>query len=104
MPCCPKPDSEGCSSHSPFRQAALIAMKHQSGAADDARQSERGGDQVTVATLNARGVPLTGSRLAGRFAAIADSFEPPEIDVVCFQEVFTYWHLGLLARRMPSFP
>lgn len=46
---------------------------------------------------------MIGSLLEERFAAIAGSFESSEIDVICFQEVFTYWHLGLLARRMPSF-
>ncbi|HEX4060115.1 MAG TPA: endonuclease/exonuclease/phosphatase family protein [Streptosporangiaceae bacterium] len=59
--------------------------------------------RLTVATLNTRGVPMVGSNLPERFAAIADSFEASDIDVVSFQEVFTYWHLTLLARRMRSF-
>ena len=28
---------------------------------------------------------------------------PGTLDVACFQEVFTYWHLRLLVRRMRSF-
>jgi len=61
------------------------------------------GEQLTVASLNTRGVPLTGSRLARRYAVIGAGFDAGDADVVCCQEVFTYWHLLLLARRMRSF-
>ena len=72
---------------------------------------ERGGDSgraqgdawLTVATLNTRGVPVTGSQLARRYRAIAEALEASDADVIAFQEVFTYWHLRLLARRMRSF-
>lgn len=60
-------------------------------------------DRLTVATLNTRGVPITGSRLADRYAAIADSFEASDVDAANFQEVLTYYHLRLLTRRMPSY-
>jgi sphingomyelin phosphodiesterase 2 len=59
--------------------------------------------RLSVASLNTRGVPLRGSRLASRYAVIGAEFEDGQADVVCFQEVLTYWHLRLLARRMPSF-
>lgn len=59
--------------------------------------------RVTVASLNTRGMPLRGSRLPARYAAIAASFEASEVEVVNFQEVLTYWHLRLLAKGMPSF-
>lgn len=73
--------------------------------------SERGGDSgraqgdawLTVATLNTRGVPVTGSQLAARYRAIGEALEASDADVIAFQEVFTYWHLRLLARRMRSF-
>lgn len=58
---------------------------------------------VTVASLNIRGVPLTGSRLSARCRVIAAFFEASDADVVCFQEVHTYGHLALLARQMRSF-
>jgi endonuclease/exonuclease/phosphatase family metal-dependent hydrolase len=58
---------------------------------------------VTVASLNIRGVPLTGSRLTARCQVIGAFFEASDADVVCFQEVHTYYHLGQLARQMPSF-
>jgi endonuclease/exonuclease/phosphatase family metal-dependent hydrolase len=58
---------------------------------------------VTVASLNIRGVPLTGSRLTARCQAIGAFFEGSDADVVCFQEVHTYYHFRQLARQMPSF-
>ena len=60
------------------------------------------GEVLTIASLT-RGIPLTGSQLAERYAAIGDGFDAGDADVVCCQEVFTYWHLRLLVRRMRSF-
>jgi endonuclease/exonuclease/phosphatase family metal-dependent hydrolase len=59
--------------------------------------------RLSVASLNTRGIPIRGSHLASRYAAIGTEFEAGRADVVCFQEVLTYWHLRLLAPRMPSF-
>jgi hypothetical protein len=59
--------------------------------------------RVRVATLNTWGVAIRASQLASRYAVIGAEFEAGQADVVCFQEVFTYWHLRLRARRMPSF-
>jgi sphingomyelin phosphodiesterase 2 len=61
------------------------------------------GELLTIASLNTRGIPLTGSQLAARLAVIGAGFEAGDADVVCCQEVFTYWHLRQLARRMQSF-
>ena len=61
------------------------------------------GTSVTVASLNIRGVPLTGSRLTARCQAIGAFFKAGDADVVCLQEVCTYYHLRRLARQMPSF-
>ncbi len=61
------------------------------------------GELVTIASLNTRGIPLTGSQLAERYAAIGAGFDAGDADVVCCQEVFTYWQLRLLVRRMRSF-
>lgn len=58
---------------------------------------------ISVASLNVRGVPLTGTRLTARCLAIGSYFESSDADVVCFQEVFTYYQLALLTRRMRSF-
>jgi sphingomyelin phosphodiesterase 2 len=61
------------------------------------------GELLTIASLNTRGIPLTGSQLAERYAAIGAGLDAGDADVVCCQEVFTYWHLRLLVRRMRSF-
>ncbi|MEV5570090.1 endonuclease/exonuclease/phosphatase family protein [Spirillospora sp. NPDC052269] len=60
-------------------------------------------DRLSIASLNTLGIPLVGGRLTARCAAIAAEFEASDIDVVCFQEVFSYHHLRLLTTRMPSF-
>jgi sphingomyelin phosphodiesterase 2 len=60
-------------------------------------------DRLTVASFNTRGIPVVGSRLAKRYAVIGADFDASEVDVACLQEVFTYWHLALLTRRMRSF-
>jgi sphingomyelin phosphodiesterase 2 len=60
--------------------------------------------ELTVATFNTRGVPLTGSRLASRYAMTGALLDAGDADVVCVQEVLTWWHLRLLARPMRSFP
>jgi endonuclease/exonuclease/phosphatase family metal-dependent hydrolase len=59
--------------------------------------------RVRVATLNTWGVAIRASQLARRYAVIGAEFEGGPADVVCFQEVLSYWHLWLLARRMRSF-
>ncbi len=59
--------------------------------------------RVTLVSLNTRGVPLIGSRLAERYAAVGAALEDGDAEVACFQEVLTWWHLRLLARRMRSF-
>jgi len=61
------------------------------------------GNQVTVVSLNTRGVPVMGTHLARRYAVIGAELEAGDADVACLQEVFTWWHLRLLARRMRSF-
>lgn len=59
--------------------------------------------QLTLATLNTLGLPLRASDLPARYGAIAGYFEASDIDVVCFQEVLTRWHLRRLRPGMPSF-
>lgn len=64
---------------------------------------EDGATRLTLMSLNTRGVPVIGSRLARRYAAVGAAVEAGDADVACFQEVFTWWHLRLLTRRMRSF-
>jgi sphingomyelin phosphodiesterase 2 len=61
------------------------------------------GVRLAIVSLNTRGVPVIGSRLADRYAVIGTALETGDAEVACFQEVFTWWHLWLLARRMRSF-
>jgi hypothetical protein len=51
---------------------------------------EASGEELTVASLNTRGVPVLGSRLARRYAVIGAELDAGGADVVCFQEVFTW--------------
>jgi sphingomyelin phosphodiesterase 2 len=64
---------------------------------------EQSAGRVSVASFNTRGIPVLGSRLAGRYAAIGTAFEAGPAEVACVQEILTYGHLRLLSRRMPSF-
>lgn len=59
--------------------------------------------ELTVVTLNTRGIPLAGSHLAERLVAIGARLDAGDADVVCLQEVVTWWHLRLLAGHMRSF-
>lgn len=61
------------------------------------------GNELTVVSLNTRGVPFLRSHLAARYAAIGTSVNDGDADVVCVQEVLTWWHLRLLVRRMRAF-
>jgi sphingomyelin phosphodiesterase 2 len=56
-----------------------------------------------MVSLNTRGIAPIGSGLAGRYAAIGAALNAGDAEVACFQEVFTWWHLRLLARQMRSF-
>ena len=64
---------------------------------------EDGATRLTLMSLNTWGVPVIKSRLAQRYAVVGTAIEAGDADVVCFQEVFTWWHLRLLTRRMRSF-
>lgn len=59
--------------------------------------------RLSVASLNTRGTPLSGTRRAERYQCMAEVFESSAVDVLCFQEVHTGYHLRTLVRSMPSF-
>ena len=61
------------------------------------------GVRLAIVSLNTRGVPMIGSRLADRYAVIGTALEAGDAKVACFQEVLTWRHLRLLARQMRSF-
>jgi endonuclease/exonuclease/phosphatase family metal-dependent hydrolase len=60
-------------------------------------------DRVTLSTLNTLGIHVVKSRLPSRYKLIAAGLEKGNADVVCLQEIATFWHLRLLTSRMPSF-
>jgi hypothetical protein len=60
-------------------------------------------EQAEVTVVRSTSTLVTGSQLAERYAVIGAGFDAGDADVVCCQEVFTYWHLRLLLRRMRSF-
>jgi endonuclease/exonuclease/phosphatase family metal-dependent hydrolase len=53
--------------------------------------------------MNIRGIPPFGSQLTARCRAIGAFFEASDADVVCFQEVYTWYHLRQLASQLRSF-
>jgi endonuclease/exonuclease/phosphatase (EEP) superfamily protein YafD len=57
---------------------------------------------LALLSLNTRGIAPIGSRLAGRYAAIGRALEAGDAEVAALQEVFTWWHLRLLARGLRS--
>jgi sphingomyelin phosphodiesterase 2 len=65
--------------------------------------AEDPGARLTVVSLNTWGVPGFGTRLGDRYAAIGAALDGGDADVACLQEVFSWWHLRLLGRRMRSF-
>ena len=59
--------------------------------------------RLTLVSLNTRGVPVFGSLLADRYAAIGAALNDGDADVVCVQEVLSWQHLRLLRRGMRAF-
>ncbi|MFD7156869.1 endonuclease/exonuclease/phosphatase family protein [Kribbella sp. NPDC059898] len=60
--------------------------------------------RLTLVTLNTRGLPLPGTRISERYAAVAAALDPADVDVICLQEVNTYRHVSRLRRGFTSFP
>ncbi|WP_427888660.1 endonuclease/exonuclease/phosphatase family protein [Kribbella sp. GL6] len=60
--------------------------------------------RLTLVTLNTRGLPLPGTRISERYAAVAAALDPADVDVICLQEVNTYRQLSRLRRGFRSFP
>jgi exonuclease III len=59
--------------------------------------------ELTVATLNVCGLPSTLAPFRVRAVGIGSWFEASTVDVVGFQEVWTYRQLALLRSALPSF-
>jgi endonuclease/exonuclease/phosphatase family metal-dependent hydrolase len=61
-------------------------------------------NELTIASLNTFGGSLNTKSISERYQAIGNYFNTSSADVVHFQEVFTYFHLNLLKKNLPSFP
>ncbi len=61
-------------------------------------------NKITLATLNTLGNPFQVDNLILRYGAIASFFDASDIDVVHFQEVFSYPHLLILKRKLKEYP
>ncbi len=59
--------------------------------------------KITLATLNTLGNPFQVDNLVLRYAAIASFFEKSDVDVLHFQEVFSFPHLFILRRKLKSY-
>jgi endonuclease/exonuclease/phosphatase family metal-dependent hydrolase len=59
---------------------------------------------MRVATFNVAGLPSRLAPLRYRAAYFCRVFEESDVDVLCFQEVWTRAHLGVLRARLPSYP
>lgn len=62
------------------------------------------GKAISIATYNTFGIPLVSPDLRERYSVISNYLNQQEIDVINFQEVFTYGALKLLVGSMPAFP
>lgn len=60
--------------------------------------------KLTIASFNTFGVSLNFYNLALRYKAIANYFNTSNVDVIHFQEVFTYFHLSLLQNSLKNYP
>lgn len=59
--------------------------------------------KISLATLNTLGTPFQVDNLILRYAAIASFFDTSDIDVLHFQEIFSYAHLYVLKRKLKSY-
>lgn len=61
-------------------------------------------NKLSIASFNTFGVSLNFYNLTLRYKAIADYFDTSNVDVIHFQEVFTYFHLSLLQNSLKNYP
>lgn len=59
---------------------------------------------LTIASLNTFGVTLNPYDLVLRYRAIADHFNTSSVEVLQFQEVFTYFHLTVFKHFLRTYP
>lgn len=60
--------------------------------------------ELTIASLNIFGMSLNPFSAVLRYKTIADYFNNSKIDVIHFQEVFSYFHLCTLKKALKNYP
>jgi len=61
-------------------------------------------NKISLATFNLKGSPILERDTYKRIKTLGISLNKKDIDIVNLQEVFTYYHLYLLKRKMSNFP
>ena len=59
---------------------------------------------ISFLTFNTFGRPLFAPKTKQRYKKIAKTVTESGIDIACFQEVSTYYHLSLLKKYLPDYP
>ncbi len=59
--------------------------------------------RLSCLCFNLLGAPFIAPRTSLRFKKIAEIIESSQVNIVCLQEVMTYYHLFLLKRHLPSY-
>lgn len=60
--------------------------------------------KLKLASINILGITLNFTTAKIRYQAIADYFNKSDIDVIFFQEVFSYFHLRILKDNIKEYP
>lgn len=58
---------------------------------------------LSLLTFNTLGTPFLAPMISQRYHKIAEILNNEPIDIICFQEVQTYYHLHLLKSRLKNF-
>lgn len=62
------------------------------------------GKNLSILTFNTLGVPFFARDITKRYEKIASQINAADYDVVCLQELFTYYHLSIFKRIMKKYP
>ena len=58
---------------------------------------------VSLLNYNTLGTPFIAPLIKDRYRKIAEGINKSDLDIVCFQEVATYYHLSLLKQFLPNY-
>ncbi len=61
-------------------------------------------NKLTIATLNTMGLTLLAGDLKARNQTVAHFFDNSNVDIIYFQEVFSYFHLNIIKKALRTYP